>query len=63
VYEILPVSHELQRMIVEGADDDAIKESAIRAGMRTLRMAAVSEVLAGQTTVEEVMRVVDVERR
>jgi type IV pilus assembly protein PilB len=63
MYEILPVSHDLQRMIVEGADDDAIKEAAISAGMRTLRMAAVSEVLAGATTVEEVMRVVDVERR
>jgi len=62
MYEILSVSHDLQRMIVEGADDDAIKDAAVGAGMRTLRMAAVSEVLAGETTVEEVMRVVDVER-
>jgi type II secretory ATPase GspE/PulE/Tfp pilus assembly ATPase PilB-like protein len=49
-------------MIVDGADDDAIKETAIAEGMRTLRAAAISEVLAGETTVEEVMRVVDVER-
>jgi type IV pilus assembly protein PilB len=62
MYEILSVSHDVQRMIVDGADDDAIKEAAVAEGMRTLRMAAVSEVLAGETTVEEVMRVVDVER-
>jgi len=62
VYEILSVSRRVQRMIVDGADDDAIKETAIAEGMRTLRAAAVSEVLAGETTVEEVMRVVDVER-
>ncbi|UCD50898.1 MAG: type II/IV secretion system protein, partial [Phycisphaerales bacterium] len=63
MYEILSVSHDLQRMIIEGADDDAIKDAAIGEGMRTLRMAAVSEVLASATTVEEIMRVVDMERR
>jgi type IV pilus assembly protein PilB len=62
VYEILSVSRRVQRMIVDGADDDAIKETAIAEGMRTLRAAAINEVLAGETTVEEVMRVVDVER-
>ena len=62
IYEILSVSHAVHRMIVEGADDDAVKETAIATGMRTLRMAAIDEVLAGETTMEEVMRVVDVER-
>ncbi len=62
IYEILSVSHRIQRMIVEGTDDDAIKETAISEGMRTLRSAAISEVLAGETTIEEVMRVVDLER-
>lgn len=62
IYEILSVSRSIQRMIVDGADDDAIKEASINEGMRTLRAAGVSEVLAGETTVDEVMRVVDVGR-
>jgi type II secretory ATPase GspE/PulE/Tfp pilus assembly ATPase PilB-like protein len=62
IYEILSISRGIQRMIVDGADDDAIKETAVTDGMRTLRAAALAAVLAGETTVEEVMRVVDVER-
>jgi type II secretory ATPase GspE/PulE/Tfp pilus assembly ATPase PilB-like protein len=49
-------------MVVDSVDDDAIRERAVDEGMRTLRAAAVSEVLAGQTTIEEIMRVVDMER-
>ncbi len=62
IYEVLSVSRRVLRMIVDGADDDAIKDQALTEGMQTLRMAAVREVLAGETTVEEIMRVVDVER-
>jgi type II secretory ATPase GspE/PulE/Tfp pilus assembly ATPase PilB-like protein len=62
IYEILPVSRAVQRMIIDRADDDTIRERAIAEGMRTLRAAAVREVLAGQTTVDEIMRVVDMER-
>ncbi len=62
IYEILSVSRRVQRMIIDKADDDAIKEQAVSQGMRTLRMAAIDEVLAGRTTLEEIMRVVDMER-
>lgn len=62
IYEILPVSRAVQRMVIDQADDDAVRERAVADGMRTLRSAAVSEVLAGQTTIEEIMRVVDMER-
>ena len=62
VYEILSVSRRVQRMIIDKVDDDAIKAQAVSEGMRTLRMAAVGEVLAGRTTIEEIMRVVDMER-
>lgn len=62
IYEILSVSRRVQRMIIDRGDDDAIKAQAVSEGMRTLRMAAVGEVLAGRTTVEEIMRVVDLER-
>jgi len=62
IYEILSVSRRVQRMIIDKADDDAIKEQAVSQGMRTLRMTAIDEVLAGRTTLEEIMRVVDMER-
>jgi type IV pilus assembly protein PilB len=62
VYEILAVSRTIQQMIVSGTNDDAIKQQALSEGMRTLKMAAVGEVLAGQTTVDEMTRVIDVER-
>jgi len=62
MYEILSVSPHVSRMVLDGEDDDAIKQQAITDGMQTLRMAAVREVLAGETTLEEVMRVVDMGR-
>ncbi len=62
IYEILPVSQRIRKMIVEETDDDAIKAQAISEGMRTLRQSAIDMVLAGWTTVEEIMRVVDMDR-
>ena len=47
-------------MILEGSNDDAIKQQAIKEGMRTLYKSAVDEVLNGVTTLDELMRVVDV---
>jgi type II secretory ATPase GspE/PulE/Tfp pilus assembly ATPase PilB-like protein len=47
-------------LIVEGADDDTIKNQAITEGMKTLRKSALEEILKGTTTFEEVQRVIDV---
>jgi len=60
VYEILCVSPEISRMTVDGSNDDAIKQQAIKEGMKTLHKRTVDEVLNGVTTLEEMMRVVDV---
>ena len=46
-------------MIVDGASDDAIKQKAIEEGMRTLRKSGIDEVVGGVTTIDELMRVVD----
>jgi len=61
VYEILCISPGIRRMILDRSDDDAIKQQAIKEGMKTLHQSAVDEVLNGVTTVEELVRVVDVE--
>jgi type IV pilus assembly protein PilB len=60
IYEILCVSPEVRRMIVHGSNDDAIKRLAIEEGMKTLHHSAVNEVVNGVTTMEELMRVVEV---
>jgi type IV pilus assembly protein PilB len=62
VYEILCVSQKIRRMILDGASDDAIKQQAIEEGMKTLRQSAIDEVLNGVTTLDELMRVVDIRR-
>jgi type II secretory ATPase GspE/PulE/Tfp pilus assembly ATPase PilB-like protein len=59
VYEILPVSPTIRHMILDGTGDAPIKEQAMQEGMRTLRTNAIQEVLRGVTTIEELMRVVD----
>jgi type IV pilus assembly protein PilB len=60
VYEILCVSSKIRRMIVDKSSDDVIKQQAIEEGMKTLRNNAIDEVLNGVTTLDEMMRVVDV---
>ena len=59
VYEIMPISQRIKRMILEGAGDTLLKEQAMKEGMRSLRTSALDEVVRGTTTVDELMRVVD----
>ena len=47
-------------MILDGCNDTQLKEQAIQEGMRTLRKNAEEEVLRGTTTIDELMRVVDI---
>jgi type IV pilus assembly protein PilB len=60
VFEILAVSPRIRRMIVEGVSDGQIKEQAVCEVMRTLNQSAIEEATSGVTTLEEIMRVVDV---
>jgi len=60
VYEILRISPGIRKMIVHGDGDSAIKELAIKEGMRTLRDSAIAEVLASVTTMDELTRIVEI---
>jgi type II secretion system protein E len=57
LFEILPVTDEIRQMILEHRPAGQIKEVAVREGMTTLRQDGWRKVLAGQTTIEEVVRV------
>jgi type IV pilus assembly protein PilB len=59
VYEILTMNQQVRKMITESKSDGVIKQQAISEGMRSLTKAAIDEVLAGNTTIEELMRAVD----
>jgi type IV pilus assembly protein PilB len=59
VYEILPISPQIRKTITDGCSDGQIKQMAIQEGMRTLTKSAIGEALNGSTTVDELLRGVD----
>lgn len=61
IYEILSVSGQIQKMMINGKSDTEIKEQAIREGMRTLKRSGIEAVISRTTTIEELWRVVDMQ--
>lgn len=57
VFEILPVTKEIRKLIATGAHDIDIEDSAVACGMKTLNQACLGHILKGSTTVEEFIRV------
>src|SRR5882672_253732 len=57
IYELLPMTDDLRRLLVERPDAPRLRASAKAAGMTTLREDGWTKVKAGITTVEEVLRV------
>ncbi len=58
VHEVMSMSEELERLTVENVSSDEIKRQAVSEGMLTLRDDGFSKILLGQTSIEEIMRVV-----
>ncbi len=57
VYEILPITNKVKRLISRGASAEEIQDQALEEGMSTLRMSAARLVKEGITSVEELMRI------
>lgn len=57
VYEIMPITKEIKRLIAQGAHDIQIEEAAIGAGMKTLHQACLHHIVEGRTTISEFLRV------
>jgi len=57
VYELMLINKEIQELIYKRETAGTIKKVALDAGLRTLRMDGARKVLAGITTVSEVLRV------
>ncbi len=57
VYEVMPVSDKLRRLIADKADSGRLMRQAIEDGMTTLREAAIKKMALGLTSFDEVLRV------
>ncbi len=60
IYEMLRVTPAVKRLIVGGVDHQILLDAAMKEGMRTLKVSGALKVAAGQTTPEEVVRVVSI---
>ncbi|MGH8372151.1 MAG: GspE/PulE family protein, partial [Gammaproteobacteria bacterium] len=58
IYEMLNLSPKLKQLLTDHFEDDALRQAAIREGMKPLRLRGAQKVAEGVTTIEEVLRVV-----
>jgi general secretion pathway protein E len=57
IYELLVISDAVRELSLRKSDASTLKKAALAGGMRTLRTDGAGKVLAGITSVEEVMLV------
>jgi CheY-like chemotaxis protein len=62
IVEVLTMNPDLERRVADGASAEKIAEAARKAGMRSLWGSGLRHVLAGESTLEELLRVTDVPR-
>ena len=60
IVEILPVTAEIERAVGASENADKIAEVGRKAGMRSLWESGLAHVLGGESTIDELLRVVDV---
>ncbi len=56
IFEIMPVDEGMKNLILQTSDASQIKRYALNDNMKTLRQSGIQKVLAGETTIEEVLR-------
>ena len=59
VMEVLTVNSDIERLIADGQAPDRISEAARRSGMKTLWDSGIEHVRAGETSLDELLRVVE----
>ena len=56
IFEMIPMSRNLRSLVYDNANEDEIREAALKNGMTALREAGIKRVLDGTTTIEEISR-------
>lgn len=54
IFEVMPITAEIEQLILNSATDVEIRHAALEQGMFSLRMAAVEKMISGMVTIEEV---------
>ena len=57
IYEVMPITREIKKLIAQGAHDIEIEEAAVAAGMKTLKYSCLQHITDGVTTTDEFIRV------
>jgi general secretion pathway protein E len=57
IYEMLPMSAEMKKLVVRDAELEKIKELARKQGMKPLRLSGAEKVAAGLTTPDEIIKI------
>ena len=57
IYEVMPITREIKKLIAQGAHDIEIEEAAVAAGMKTLKYSCLNHIVEGRTTTSEFIRV------
>jgi type IV pilus assembly protein PilB len=55
IYEVMPISEEIQRLILKNGSAMDIRQQGTREGVRNLRMSGLWKVKQGMTSVDEVL--------
>ncbi|GAA0312375.1 GspE/PulE family protein [Psychrobacter aestuarii] len=58
IYEMMPLSNTLKKLVAEDASVDTLKQQAYKEGVQPLRLSGAKRISEGVTTIEEVLRVV-----
>ena len=56
IFEMIPMTMTLRKLVFDNANEDEIRQAAMKQGMETLRDAGNQRVLDGTTTVDEILR-------
>lgn len=57
IYEVMPITREIKKLIAQGAHDIEIEEAAVASGMKTLKISCLDHILQGNTSSSEFIRV------
>jgi len=55
IFEVMPITGKIERMILDGASSEEIRQQAMHDGMQTLRMAAIEKMKKGEIPFEQVI--------
>ena len=61
IFELLPLVSGVREQITQKGAYDRIEEAAVKAGFKSMRRHGIEQVIQGETTVEEVLRVTKAE--